>query len=128
MRVPPVINVNMPTRTEYVTREVHEHRAPTDESVRLLDEFKSAAEAKVAQAIRVADTPIEMVVHIADDMLNDQVIYAAVFKINGKTHTARIHANRRSDRGSAAVALRDAVSREIANAIIGPALHQALQS
>ena len=31
------------TQTEYVTREVHEHRAPTDASVKLLREMEQKA-------------------------------------------------------------------------------------
>ena len=49
------------TRTEYVTRNVNvtEHRAPTDESVKLLREMEAKAEAEVIKAVAVGNQSFE---------------------------------------------------------------------
>lgn len=51
---PPMI-VQVPGTTRYVDRNVtiNEHRAPTDESVKLLKEMEEKAEAKLIEAIRL---------------------------------------------------------------------------
>lgn len=89
-REPGIVIIEQPTRTEYVTREVnvHEHRAPTDESVALLREMESAAKDEVIKAVRVADTRFECVVHTWLDFMSDSTKYRAIFSLNGKNLTA----------------------------------------
>lgn len=121
-----VIPVEGQTRTEYVTRTVHEHRAPTDQSVALLREMESAAKQSVDQAIHIGDTSFECVVHVALDMLSDCTRMKAVFKLNGKTKTAE-HSYRPRDsndldaKRNAAIALRDEVAKVIANEMVNDA-------
>ena len=74
------------TRTEYVTREVHEHRAPTDESVKLLREMEQKARDQVIEAImksaktgKVGDgkifiTEIERVIRIRTGETDDSAL------------------------------------------------------
>lgn len=78
------------TRTEHVslTTTVHEHRAPTDESVRLLKEMEEKAERKLVESIHVGDTLVECVIHVWQDHASDCTRVRAVFKINGKQETA----------------------------------------
>ena len=96
MKQPNIVVVPVPgeTRTEYVTREVHEHRAPTDASVKLLREMEQAAEAKVIDAVRVGNTSFECVVRRERDEMNDQVLFRAVFKLNGRQETADYRCDR----------------------------------
>ena len=96
MRTPQIVVVPVlgETRTEYVTREVYEHRAPTDASVKLLREMEQAAEAKVIEAVRVGNTSFECVVHREQDMMSDQVLFRAVFKLNGRQETADYRCDR----------------------------------
>src|SRR5437899_141820 len=68
--------------TERVTEHVHEHRAPTDESVRLLSEMEKAARDKIVEAIHVGDTTFECVVHIERRFADDSTYLIAVFSLN----------------------------------------------
>lgn len=107
------------TRTEYVTREVHEHRAPTDKSVELLMEMEKAAKDKIVEAVHVKSNDFECVVHQCrhfEDMSHELV---AVMVLNGKKITV-------SERGhdsveNIALALRDKLAREIASRALGDA-------
>lgn len=98
---------------------MHEHRAPTDESVRVLREMEAAAEKKVLDAVRVENTLVECVVHSYEDYLNDMARYKAVFKINGvkreATHECGIG---EQSQEQIAMALRDAVAKVIATEMI----------
>lgn len=110
--------------TKSVDVHVHEHRAPTDASVKLLREMEQAAEAKVIEAVRVGNISFECVVHREVDNLNDQVVFRAVFKLNGKQETAEHRRERRnaSDLAAAWRALRDEIARVIATRMIEGAL------
>ena len=85
-KIPPLIIHD--TRTEYVTKAVHEHRAPTDASVALLREMESAAKAAVIEAVHVKNTEFECVVRKEYCHLNDVVMLHAVFRLNGKQAVA----------------------------------------
>ena len=116
MANPQIYVVPGATRTEYVTRTVHEHRAPTDQSVALLKEMEAAAERKIEQSIHIGNTTFECVVHIVNDNASHCTRMKAVFKMNGVTQTAE-HSYRPRDQGDdikAASALRDEVAKVIA--------------
>lgn len=111
------------TRTEFVTREVHEHRAPTDESVKLLREMEQKTKDQVIEAIHVGDTTFECVVHKAHYPMDDATEVVAIFSINGKKMTARHRENTwRATEEAMMVALRDKMAAEIATTILLPAL------
>lgn len=111
------------TRTEYVTREVHEHRAPTDESVKLLKEMEEKAADKIVDSVRVGNTTFECVVHTFKDYINDTTELKAIFSLNGKrmtaSHTLR-NLDKREDQGW--IALRDKIAQEIATTVLVEAL------
>jgi hypothetical protein len=69
--------------THHHATTVHEHRAPTADDARLLKELEREAEKKIVEAIRVANTAIECVLHKELDNLNDQCVVVAVFSLNG---------------------------------------------
>lgn len=121
-RMPTIINVHQPQRTEYVTRAVtvHEHRAPTDQSVALLKEMEQAATAKLIDATHIGDTAFECVVHQFLDHASDSTILRAVFSINGKKMTAEHRARPRSgdEEAAAMIGLRDEVAKTIATHMI----------
>jgi hypothetical protein len=114
-RRPIYINVEQPT--EYLTREVHEHRAPTDESVRLLKELEEKARAKVIESIHIGDTIFECVVHVMQDVLNDATVFHAIFSLNGKRESVE-YVSRDGDRTKAIHGLRDEIANVIANHMI----------
>jgi len=113
------------TRNEVheVTKHVHHHRAPTDESVKALRELEQAATAKIIDSVRVGDATFECVVHVMRTMIDDTVHLKAIFSLNGKKLEAEYTAPRLDyDKAKAVVGLRDAMAKEIATAILLPAL------
>lgn len=85
-----VVQVDATSTTQQVTREVtkevHEHRAPTDESVALLREMEDAAESKLLESWVLTNNDFEAVWHVMEDCgdANKRVIIR--FKLNGKEH------------------------------------------
>lgn len=113
--------------TEYVTRNVHEHRAPTDESVKILREMEDKAQERIVESIHVGNTTFDCVVHIQENMLDQTMVFIAAFSLNGKKMTVKHVAERwRHDysRDKAFVALRDAMASEIATAVLVHALER----
>lgn len=110
-----------------VYRDITINRAPTDESVRLLSEMQAAAEKKVVQAITVADSTFECVVHRWRDMMNGKYVFRAVFSLNGKKMTAETTIEERkadNDKTAAWITLRDEIAKVIATEAINGALQQ----
>lgn len=72
--------------TQYVDRNItqHEHRAPTDESIKLLREMEEKARDNLLLAIRVPDGPIPMAVHVYRDFLGQGCHVRMKMRINGK--------------------------------------------
>lgn len=109
--------------TESVTKHVHEHRAPTDESVRLLSEMETAARDKIVEAVHVGDTTFECVVHTERQFVDNSTRLIAIFSLNGKKLTVEhVDQGTEYDPRKALVALRDAVAVKIATEILIPAL------
>lgn len=129
---PTVIDVHMPTRTEYVTttKTVHEHRAPTDDSVRLLREMEDKARLQVEQSINVGGNGFECVVNIEKEAMSMDTVAKAIFKLNGLhlTATARVRGWDQQDVTKLAEKLRDEVALKIAAEIVGPAFSKAWRS
>lgn len=73
-----------PARDTHQYTTVTEHRAPTDESVRLLKEMEQAARDKVLQSVQVEDSTIACVLHTMRDVLSDKLNVVAIVKVNGK--------------------------------------------
>lgn len=113
--------VTQPSRTEYVTREVHEHRAPTDKSVELLRDFMKSAEAEIERSVHLSSNDFSCVVHQTKDFRSDETIFKAIFDLNGKRMTAEAQTwNDRSKTpvesvSEAAFKLRDEIAKTIAN-------------
>ena len=63
---------------------VNEHRAPTDESVRLLKEFEEAARAKIEASFRLKDCPLDVVVALHVDTLNLMKVVTMHYSIGGQ--------------------------------------------
>jgi len=100
-----------------VEKTVHEHRAPTDESVRLLREFEQAARDKILDSVRVTDSLFDGLLHYQHDYLNLKKLFACVIKLNGKKITARFECDESLSREQIILGIRDAIAREIANQI-----------
>lgn len=73
--------------------KVNIHRAPTDDSVKLLKEMEEKAEKKITDSIRVQNSDIEMVVHHQFNYINQQEQFAIVYKVNGKQEVVHVNCN-----------------------------------
>jgi len=100
-----------------VEKTVHEKRAPTDESVRLLREMEKAVEEKVISAIRINDSLFDAVLHQQFDLLNYQKMFMCVIKLNGEKFSVRFNCNEGTSRDEITIGIRDAIAKEIANRI-----------
>ena len=122
-----------PGRTQYVDRDVtiHEHRAPTDQSVKLLREMEKAARDKVEQSIRVSDNGFECVVHVMHNGFEHETIARAIFKLNGKEMRAEVRERMLGHQPKVEAIvdlhdkLRDEVARVIANEVLNAAFLEA---
>ena len=124
-RMPIVVIADSGPRHVHHSTTVHEHRAPTDASVRLLKEMEEAATKKVVKSIHVGNTLVECVVHTWLDVMSDCIRMRAIFKVNGVTETAD-HEYRPRGEPLAEIdawrALRAKVADVIANKMIGDAM------
>jgi hypothetical protein len=86
-----------PTRKEYVPyeKEVHVHRAPTDESVSLLNEMQEKTVNNIVKQINVTDNTLNAVVtYFYDDICMFEYKYIIKFTFNGKEFDLRGSINR----------------------------------
>ena len=107
-----------------VHHTVTEHRAPTDESVRLLKEMEAAAREKVVQSIRLESNDFNAVVQEQYDPLNDQRHYRVIFSANGKR--VEVMHTMKSDAKPQEIAdeLLDVVGRKVAAEALAPAFKE----
>jgi hypothetical protein len=111
--------------TERVTESVNitEHRAPTDESVRLLREIEAEAQKKILASIRVQNTPVDTVIQVFEDWPNDKTVFRMVYKLKGLRHEVK-HEVASMGFGKSpediCMELRDALAKDIANNLLGP--------
>mgnify|MGYP000724599503 CR=1 FL=1 len=105
--------------------EVHEHRAPTGESVRLLKEMEEAAREKVLAAIPLENNQIDCKVVFERSFADMTLTATAVFTLNGK----RLRAEASVYESATPEAHRDllkklheAIAAEVAAKILGESL------
>lgn len=67
--------------------DIREHRAPTDESVKILREMESAAKQEVIKSIQVKDTLVDGVLHMSLDPLSCKRRFKFIYSINGRKMT-----------------------------------------
>ena len=80
------------SRTEHVPycKEVNitEKKAPTDESVRLLNEMQDKAQRNIIATIKIEENFLKAVaIYYRDEMVMDRITYHIRFKLNGKEYT-----------------------------------------
>lgn len=69
---------------------IEEHRAPTDESVRLLNELTDKARKNILAVIHVKENFIEaVVIYHYHEFITGRVVYGMKFKINGYEHSVQ---------------------------------------
>jgi hypothetical protein len=100
------------------TTTVHEHRAPTDESVRLLRELESAADAKRIATMQMPGNAFKGVVEVWTNACDAGRTARAVFDLNGKRCTAEASASMWDDPGELIKALHEETSRVVARELL----------
>ena len=78
------------TQAPSYPQTVHEHRAPTDESVRLFMELRENAERSVIESLNSGDNDVKYSAVTLYDPIESQTIIGIKVSINGKKHFLRI--------------------------------------
>ena len=71
----------------------HEHRAPTDESVKLLREMEAAARANILKSTPLEANGFKFVVHHVLSHVDWQHIFLLQYELNGKRREVRVTVN-----------------------------------
>lgn len=100
------------------TVNINEHRAPTDDSVRLLREMEQKANENILKSTKVDNNLFTAVLHQMRDHLSDLDKYAVIFSINGKKIQVFHDAKTWDKKEETLIAIRDTVAKEIANQIL----------
>jgi hypothetical protein len=114
--------------------EVHEHRAPTDESVRLLREMEQAAEQKLLDSFRLEGCEVDCVVHHLRryETLGTDHDFIIQYRLGSRRirvdhrHRERMRDTPEEARQYLAEELLRVVGESIAQQILAPALNKAL--
>jgi hypothetical protein len=99
---------------------VNEKRAPTDESVRLLNEMEQAARNKVVETTVVKDTHFECKIHKSVDMFSMQDVYSVIYSLNGRNQTTQVRVDNGEmlDPYQVAEHIRNMVAADISNHLL----------
>lgn len=78
--------------TEYVDRNitVNEHRAPTDESVKLLNELTEKALNNIVKTFSTTNNTLQVTAAVYEDYRNQQREVLCKFVLNGKENILRV--------------------------------------
>lgn len=94
--------------------EVHEHRAPTDESVKLMSEMERAMLKRLLFSVRLNDCPVDCVVHALRDNFDLDTKWLIQYRVNGGQHRVD-HVF--VDKGEAPDRARERLVRELVDAL-----------
>ncbi len=121
------------TKSVHETRNVtsHEHRAPTDESVRLLREMEEKARDSVFATIKCESTHFNVSAMVWEDHMNMGLVVRSKFTLGDQTHDVETLVPARTtetaeSRQKVVLAIRDQLAREIANQITITALQDSV--
>ena len=71
---------------------VHEHKAPTDKSVELLNEMQEKAQRNIITTIKIEENFLKaVVIYYRDEMVMDRMTYHIRFELNGKEYMIEDH-------------------------------------
>ena len=110
-----------PTRTERVTEHVHEHRAPTDQSVSLLKELEREAADKVLSVNRLQNNIVDAQWVIVDDKMCLELTAVCRMKVNGHDLQFSVELDRPWRRESARKIV-EAIAEKLAKYLVGEML------
>ena len=110
------------------TVNVHEHRAPTDESVTLLREMERAVEERRIGSFHLEGNDLNGTVEALRCMTDQSVIFMAVFDLNGRRITVKHQVHDHIKPIEMMHGLRDAIAERLAVEIIEPSLNGLVRS
>jgi hypothetical protein len=100
--------------------EVHEHRAPTDASVKLLAEMEKAALDRILSSVRLDPCEVSCVVHHMFDHMSMSDKYIIQYQLGSGRyrveHSLTLFGSRTEE--SVATELRDALAKDIASKLL----------
>lgn len=99
-------------RTEYVTREVHEHRAPTDDSIRLAKEYEAKIWKDIESRVTENIPSIDASYIISEESCHDRAKHL-FFKVNGRPVRVRFEYEHKIDRNSIMREIAEKVTQEM---------------
>ena len=111
------------SHSTHQTIDVHEHRAPTDASIRLAEEMEQKALAKVLGSVRLEGCEFDCVVHHMRDPLNLEQLFVIDYRVGQKSRRVN-HRHRGIGEGDESIAagLVKALSEDIALTMLSNAL------
>lgn len=125
------INLRAGDQHHHHRAEVHEHRAPTDESVKLLREMEKAALDRVLSTIHLEDAPVKCVVVHQRSILDDRDEFIMRYMMGGNVYDVRHEfrrpwsvANKQDTLEKCVDELRDALAKHIATVLLAPSFRR----
>lgn len=106
----------------HVTQTVHEHKAPTDESVKLLMEMQNKVMANLLGQIRVENNGFEIVAYAFNDVSKFEKKVCIKYKIGTVEHTVDVSFRYTATVREMANKLVDELARDLAKNLLQPAL------
>ena len=85
---------NIVSKRASVEAVIHEHRAPTDASVKLLKEMEQAAKDKLVASFILDNNTFKGAVNIYQEVLHDRLVIEVTFDLNGKRINEVIYTHR----------------------------------
>lgn len=117
-----IINIEEVTRE--VTKTVHEHRAPTDESIRILREMEQQIEAKVIGRLSLNNHQFKPTLLVYEEHLEQKWGVWWVFEVNGEKFQGKFYVSK-WDKASNSEAIlsifqeiRENLSKQIASVLL----------
>lgn len=100
-----------------VNVDVHEHRAPTDESVKLLRDAEERAQERLLSITRLESNEFNATWHVSRCMDNCHVEIVCRFKLNGTEHRVNISApeEKAADQNQLLKMIQDAIEKKMTN-------------
>lgn len=85
---------NIVSKRASVEAVIHEHRAPTDVSVKLLKEMEQAAKDKLVASFILDNNTLNGVVNVYQEVAYDRLVIEVTFDLNGKRINEIIYSHR----------------------------------
>lgn len=106
----------------YVTKTVHEHRAPTDDSVRLLNELTIKARENLVATFSTSNNVLQATWARHQDELMGQDKYFCKFVLNGRAHQIYIDVEDTGMQGDGIEVLYEKLCNRLASELMLPLL------